>query len=84
MFQNDRVTHIEKQAGSVWYSQMVQMRRVLCAHRFAEAHLVSEDAIEAVLVQGDNPLDALYLVRPQLPFNEGHELLLHLHKNDKL
>lgn len=43
------------------------------AHRLAEAHLVGEDAVEAVLPEADEPLDALELVVAQLPLDEGQQ-----------
>ncbi len=53
-------------------------------YRLAKAHLVCKDAVQSVLVQGDDPLDALQLVRSQLPLYERHQLLLHLHQNTTL
>jgi hypothetical protein len=38
--------------------------------RLAETHLVGEDAVQAVVVQRDEPLDALDLVVPHL---HGHQ-----------
>ena len=43
--------------------------------RLAQAHLVGQDAVEPVLVERDQPLDALELVVPQLALDEGQELL---------
>ena len=48
-------------------------------YRLPKAHLVSQDPIEAVVVQRDQPLDALQLVRAQVALDEGDQLLLHLH-----
>lgn len=44
-------------------------------HCFAEAHLVSQDAAHAVLVQGAEPLDALQLVVSQLAMYERQQCL---------
>ena len=48
-------------------------------YRLPQAHLVSQDAIQAIVVEGDKPLDAFELIRPQVSFDEGDQLLLDLH-----
>ena len=54
------------------------MQGSLLAYRLPKAHLVSQDPVEAIVVQRDQPLDALELVRAQVALDEGHQLLLHL------
>ena len=44
--------------------------------RLPQAHLVSQDAVEPILVQRDEPLHALQLVLPQFPLYQRQQLLL--------
>jgi hypothetical protein len=44
-------------------------------HRLAQAHLVSQDAVEPVLPQADHPLDALELVVAQVAGEQRAQLL---------
>lgn len=50
------------------------------AHRLAEAHLVGQDAVDAVLVQRDEPLDALDLVVAQVSLEQRQPQALHAHR----
>ena len=51
-------------------------------YRLPQAHLVSQDAVQAIVVEGDEPLNTFELVRPQVSFDEGDQLLLDLHAWD--
>lgn len=42
-------------------------------HRLAQAHLVGQDAVEAVVPQADHPAHPLQLVVPQLSLDQRQE-----------
>ncbi len=47
----------------------------LSTYRLAEAHLVGQDAVDPILVERDEPLDALELVVAQVSLNQRQKLL---------
>mmetsp|Transcript_25561 Transcript_25561/g.67478 ORF Transcript_25561/g.67478 Transcript_25561/m.67478 type:complete len:441 (+) Transcript_25561:1528-2850(+) len=56
--------HHQEGAGNVLLAQVCQHRDRL--HGLPEAHLVAEDAVEAILVEADQPMHADQLVRPHV------------------
>lgn len=64
--------------------QLLAYRRMIRAgfgpHRFAQAHLVSQDAVDAIVVQACQPVYALLLVGSQFSLQKIRVLLISLQK----